>query len=921
MKHSVWHTVALLLFQILFITPAKAKQAVKDALIVRSRFGVDFDTAGSGADAFGQFEGFVPIWQQAGRDLLFFQGQLLLDVNANLGTNLQLGYRRYMPASQRIYGGYVAFDKRGTDAASFNQLGIGLETLGRDWDLRLNGYLPVGDRRQLINSNSLGEGTQFSDVQFIDHQIFTTRQPQQSTARQYESALGGVDLEVGTRLLAIGTEGVLRGFGGLYYYDGPGVDGSLGWRLGLRAEPTEYLRTGLSVQDDGIFGTSVRFSIGATLPSYRTRSQAPASAPVKGSEDDAGTEANSLLARMSESVNRVGYIIVDRQTEVETLALGDSQRGAVINPATGQPWFFSHVTPDAAGEGTFEMPYGEIDQAIATIPTDGNGIIYVGESGDTTFFGPFNVPGGVQLLSTGPEQFIAAFDSDTRLQLPASGSGNLPFIDGIVNLGSSPLAPTVFAGFDVQNFGFSEGIENDFSNNSLFLNSLEADSLTPDSLERFDNESGYGIFADNSLGEVIIRDNVVSSSNTGIYTDASDSDTAGGLTITRNTISGPQRAGIRVDNEDVTLTGDINISDNSITSEYGGGILTFIEDSSLTGDITINNNNVEASYFGIGVGAQSSTISGNIAISDNSVETSSTYAGGGIAVGNINSTVGSGVTITGNTVDTQTVGIGVINYGASRIEGGVTISGNSKIQVSGDAEYNYLVENFLGGAAGIVVGNGGGSTIAGGVNISANGPIQVTADDETSALGILVGNAGGQIEGGVTINSNESIEVSGATIDPITDGPPSPGNFGTTAVAVVNFSTGAASAIDGGVTISGNTDIGSNEYGITIINRSNPFNADDGITGDIVVSGNIVDAGDDALLVTNTDEIDGSVALLNNMLKSLNDDGIDFTNLTPSGRVSGDVVFSDNTIDAGGDDIKCVNTGTIDGSEPPECQN
>ena len=886
------------------------------AVTIRPRFGLELDTAGAGAEPYGQFEGFVPLWQTAGRDLGFLQGQLLFDIDANLGASLQLGYRRFVPESQRILGGYLSFDQRGTESASFSQLGAGLETLGKDWDLRLNGYLPVGDRRDLVDSSLVDAGLQLSNVQFVGHQLTASSRQQQGDVRRYEAALGGVDVEVGTKLLNIGDRGSLRGFGGLYYYDGPGVGGSLGWRLRLQAEPTEYLRTGLSVQDDDIFGTNIRFSIGATLPSNRATSAPP---------DEPPTEANRMLARLGESIGRVDHIVVDQQTEVDVVASGNIQSGPVINPATGQPWFFNHVTPGVSGDGTFEMPYGGVNEAIATIPTDGNGIIYVGDSGGTVFPGGFTVPGGVQLLSTGPAQFIAAFDDATQLQLPFSGSGNFPVIEGIVNLGSSPTAPTVFAGFDVQN-------------NSLVL----SDSLASADLMSFDSESGYGIFADNSLGEVVIRDNRVTAPETGIYVAAEDSTTAGSVTISGNTVSNARTGievstenamltgdvaitgntvsdaitGIGIVNDNATLTGDITLSENTIENGYSYGIELTSRDSSHDGDVVISGNTVDAERFGILANYSYSDLTGEMVISDNVIG-ADTAAYGGVIVFNDDSAVNTGITISGNTVDARSVGIAISNSNNSEIAGGIDISGNPDIQVTGTGRGGFI---FGDTTAGIAVLNGNGSTVSEGVTVSANGPIQVTGDEDTPATGIVVFNYEGQIEGGVTISSNESIQVAGADTDRSNPGLPSPSDIGTVGIAVANASfSEASSTISGGVTISGNTDIRSTEYGIAAINSANNYSYDVSVIDNITIADNGVDSEDDSLLVVNTDQISGSVTLSNNLLTSVEDDGIDFSNLREVSRIGGDVVFPGNTINAAGDDIKCTNQGSIEGSTPSEC--
>lgn len=603
----------------------------------------------------------------------------------------------------------------------------------------------------------------------------------------------------------------------------------------------------------------------------------------------------------------------------------------MINPATGQPWFFNHVTPGASGDGTFEAPVGGVGEAIATIPTDGNGIIYVGQSNSTILPGSFTVPGGVQLLSTGPAQFITAFSEATQLQLPFSGSGDFPLIDDAVNLGSSPIAATVLAGFNVQN-------------NSLAL----PDSLAPAALTRFGRESGYGVFADNSLGEVIIRNNFITASGAGIYTSSEDSAAAGGVAISSNTVNIAGRGirvattnatltgditisgnivtdgGIIVDSNDATLAGDITISENAIAGGYGYGlgIVVGSRNSSTNGNIVISGNMVDAPGIGIAVGHSDSNLTGGLTISNNTVgtETAGTAAYGGIVTVNQGSKIGAGITISGNAVKAQSVGVGILNTEANQIAGGITISGNPDIRVSdgGGSPFGNV-------ASGIAVANSGDTTLTDEVNISNNGSIQVTADNSTLATGIVVFNNQSQIAGGVTINSNGSIEVTGANTNRSGTGLPSPSDIGTVGIAVVNSSTGAPSTISGGVTISGNTEVDSSEYGIATFNsasgRPSGISDIDGIT----ITGNRVVSVDDSLVVVNIDKISGSVTLSNNMLTSVEDDGIDFSNLIPFfSQVVGNVTFTNNTFIGipntnGRQEIKCTNNGFIVGSRPSPC--
>lgn len=50
---------------------------------------------------------------------------------------------RYM-GSSRVWGGNFYYDYRKTHRHMYNQVSLGFESLGKVWDFRLNGYLPVG---------------------------------------------------------------------------------------------------------------------------------------------------------------------------------------------------------------------------------------------------------------------------------------------------------------------------------------------------------------------------------------------------------------------------------------------------------------------------------------------------------------------------------------------------------------------------------------------------------------------------------------------------------------------------------------------------------------------------------------------------------------------------------------------------------
>jgi hypothetical protein len=407
-------------------------------LRIPPRMQVNYASDGNGYRGSIGLEGFFPIFQSPGRDLTYLTGNLHLNSLNHLGGNLLLGHRVLMPSGNYFLGGYVAYDVRDTGSTTFQQLGLGLEVVAEDWDIHLNGYLPLGNSRQFVASSTLGTlpENHITDLFFQGNQLLiTTGGGQLIQIDRYEEAMAGVDLEAGGRLLRFGNGGDLRLYGGVYQYFGAQSRSTTGVKGRLAINPTPNLNLGVGVQHDGLFGTRVFFGAGLTL--------SPANYPQVDSVDNIPT-----WSRASESPTRQSQIIIEQQTETRLIQSNQPRQTVpAIEPQTGQVYTFRHVNPqtgNVANSGTIESPKDRVSNTVG-IAQPGD-IIYVqsGHAGNG-----FTVPDNVQVLSIGPQQQINT--QFGRVTLPGSnaGLGQRPTIDGSISLGNN----SVLSGFVVDALG------------------------------------------------------------------------------------------------------------------------------------------------------------------------------------------------------------------------------------------------------------------------------------------------------------------------------------------------------------------------------------------------------------------------------------------------------------------------------------
>lgn len=630
------------------ITTPYAPIPVRGGASFTSGPGIGYESSFLGMD------GFFPISQTPGQNLTYVQGRLLLDTNGgNPGGNVTVGYRDFDPSSGRILGGYVGVDLRDTGNKTFSQLGAGVEAVFSGIEFRVNGYLPLGDRRREVDSQSFtstsisgGSGTTTAtNIRFQGNSLFfdlpaaSTLTTTRFTRALDEVALGGFDVEAGVKLAQLAPGSDLRSYLGLYYYSGEGVSGFVGVRGRLALRVNDAFTTGLSVQSDREFGTTAVATINLQFP--------------KGGRKPSGQPGDNW-ARMGDSTIRNQAVAVtqrDRTTTTKTVqTVGSGSGGTVVaqNPATGQPWVFQHAVLGAAGgNGTFESPFGTVAAALTAAPGGtGNDIVYV-QAGPNPGIPAFTLKDGVQVLSSGVVQTLATVQGGT-VNLPLSGSGTLPTVTGTVTMGNN----STLAGFNVTPPSNNSGIvANRVQNVTVRQNQVSVSS----------NPFNPGIELENVTGTATVTGNTVETVGSsfgqvpGINVRL-NATTLAQLTLTGNNIttSGNSSDGIWVNpvfNSTITTA---TVTGNTITT---GGIFSYgilvnpVSNSTIT-TATVTGNTITTngfSSYGVFVNpAFDSTIT-TATLTDNTITTNWANSDG-ILVQPQDRAIISALTLTNNTI-------------------------------------------------------------------------------------------------------------------------------------------------------------------------------------------------------------------------------------------------------------------------------
>ncbi len=164
--------------------------------------------------------------------------------------NLGVGCRFAPQFTDQVFGINAYYDYRNAHHVKFNQLGVGFEMLGKCWNLRINGYLPIGKKKVLVSSCF------FDD--FIGD-FFISR-------RNYLNSLRGVDFELESHLMRMCCIDFYLAMGAYYYKEDRCRRDIYGTEYRLTSRYCDNLSFSISVTHDSTFKTRIQGEISLTYP-------------------------------------------------------------------------------------------------------------------------------------------------------------------------------------------------------------------------------------------------------------------------------------------------------------------------------------------------------------------------------------------------------------------------------------------------------------------------------------------------------------------------------------------------------------------------------------------------------------------------------------------------------------------------------
>lgn len=240
--------------------------------------------------------------------------------NGRPAANAGIGVR-YLTCS-RVWGSNAYYDYRRTNRQHYNQVGVGFESLGKVWDFRINGYLPVGKK------TSSFWGSNFDH--FHKHYAFVSG--------KREFALKGANAEAAAHINVVKNVDITVAMGP-YYLVGHG-EAAWGGQAKVGLDLFKYCKIEGSTSYDSIFKWTGQGEFSILIPFGGRRK-------IQKRACQSSLTASTLANRSIQPISRFEIIPVDRK----------KSKHKAINPSTGKPYFFWFVDNTSSSKGTFESPF------------------------------------------------------------------------------------------------------------------------------------------------------------------------------------------------------------------------------------------------------------------------------------------------------------------------------------------------------------------------------------------------------------------------------------------------------------------------------------------------------------------------------------------------------------------------------------
>ncbi len=693
------------------------------------------------------------------------QSMLFLDLRAMVtdqgagGVNLGAGWRAYSDNLDKIFTVAGWYDYDDGHYQDYHQLGLSGEVIGQYLTTRVNGYFPINNNEIIISNNLSGS------AYFQSDRIYLNR------TRRSESSYGGVDAEVGGPLPVLGKFGI-DGFVGGYYYNSDHDKSASGAKFRAEANINDWWQMSVSYAKDSVFGSNAWMNVTLSIPEGRS---------------DKWMRPKTLQQRMYQPMNR-NYRVVANVKETTTNELA-------INPDDGLPYTVAHIDPDfgAAGDGTYETPYGSVAAYNASPPTAATDIIFVQDGNELNLDGQITLldnGGGIggttgqRLLSEAVVHSFNTLDNDgnvVSITLPGyNPAASLPTLTNLSGAGGAAGAVVIGQGGAWEVSGFN-------------ISGVRTAGLP----------HNYGIYSAGTRGFDINRNTFVLF-NRGIDVTNTASETG---IVSSNNFSGDgvnSLHGARITQTAGTM--ELSFMDNSVTNVLG----VTPPGTGIGYEIIANGG---SSIDGVGTAADGVT---SLGITGNTANSNGT---GMIMTANGGSTIEtdfSNNTFSNNT-NATTSGL-VVNSNAST----VTFNSFDTVTASNNAG-NGIAFNTTAGGTLSALSDGGDNLGMTNINASNNGVdgLVATSDGAGSTTNLNIGNINSTTnvfssngQNGISLVTTNDGAIGGSVVNNTATGNTQDGLAFTLTTGTIDL-TGFGSPSIGNNTFTGNT-----RHGMSIVNNT-----------------------------------------------------------------------------------------------------